>query len=171
MTEYNVLTLSGRDTELLTIWTTQRRRCLRCENAYLEVENIGAWLCAQHVGVYTTGRWTCCGRTSAPGPRERGCVRAHHKWNHGPYSSREPPLAVSESLARQLVAHFHEDSLESGNTDAADHGELRADNYFIVRRYDQRAEHIVFETREPLEDTFAQPDPFAGLDRKLYEIW
>lgn len=69
------------------------RRCFRCAVEYVEWQNIGAWLCSEHMSPWDDDRkkYACCGSSSA-----RGCVACDHAENPlTPYAGSVTTYAVT----------------------------------------------------------------------------
>lgn len=164
-----VAALSDQDVAVLSCWTTELRNCLWCRVRYLEINNVGGWQCHQHIGALIEGSWTCCRRWQG----QRGCVRGHHRWCLGVYSEHEAPLVISLALARRIgLRHLDASTLSRPDTAAAT--ALLTHDVVVIQRYDARAALVVFETRRPLEETYAydaRKAALAKVPRALREFW
>lgn len=88
--------------DLLKEWETVHI-CVRCSQAFCELENMGVWVCTYHPGMlrvrYGEMRWSCCGEASHSGRNKifQGCTRCDHSMHHypeGPPSVTRIPILV-----------------------------------------------------------------------------
>lgn len=120
-------------------WSTQVRdwqetlcECKSCGRDFYEINNIGAWLCSQHVSIEVPVpgyNWSCCGKKFVSDSNHivKGCVPADHSASRAPYDEGDD---ISMPLPLANVVQLYKKSkapLEGGKF---------ARNAHRVRRFD-----------------------------------
>lgn len=125
--------LDVQEQRILNNWYTQHRRCIFCQKTYLEIDNLGQWLCGQQMSgaVNTSG-------FGAPQIVTQ-LVRADHRWMFNPMRwTAADDQVLSQSLANYLQAARHLNAQSIVKT-------TKGKNCVGVARFDQRATESLLE--------------------------
>ena len=139
------LVLSDRDMKLVDLWTSQQRYCQLCKRNYFEINNLGEWRCAQHIGTLMYGKWTCC-RLSE---RREGCVPCHHRSAAGTWEADDEPCKISESLKSRLGAKLSSNTWVNPRMRSASESVVYAESFVVVWRYHFHVANFVLRNQRP----------------------
>lgn len=149
--------------KLLKRWQTEQRKCTQCGEWYKEADNIGRWLCRQHIESLDTGSsasigsfgaatYTCCGLPRRGQGTDRfrrpvggdGCVAADHNARVDPYTPLEDICIPRGTLVDDTIQAPRSSLIWSAqggeppnhlySLTPADHARMD-----VVRRYDWHA--------------------------------
>lgn len=142
---------------ILSKWATEPQRCYQCQSIYYEFENIGRWLCSQHVAtldryaepsLVSADVYSCCGspvqgKASSRFDREiggLGCVRADHNSHQLFYTPNEdipfPKGRVSDSLMLLKQSLIWDGKTGTPPLWLSNMTQADLPHYQVVRRYD-----------------------------------
>lgn len=111
---------------ILSYWKREQLTCFRCKYYFYEIDNLGAWKCAQHAVVQPGrgGIWSCCNK----GSLERGCVRADHTTLVIPFDENHD--IKIPSLLKDVVEIYNKSKVEETSD------EMEFQSTITVRRFD-----------------------------------
>lgn len=158
--EYHEMTDDWKD--VWTLWQSRRLWCINDAHEYTEEQNLGQWRCWQHAGVWSEGRWTCCGRTYA---RDNGCVAADHRPFAARYTDHQTVHNVPIYILKKLGPRPGISKQSIVRYDKAEF-ERRAKVDFDVRT----TYHPSLHFNEPQYATFYQPELMTvkSQDQRLF---